>query len=389
YDVASLLAHRKTESGEEQVLVRFFGFADEEDEWVSARLSVRPRSLPCEGSECVAVLPGDVVLCFQEASDQALYFDADVRDVQRRRHDVRGCRCRFWVRYRHDNTEVRRIWHGTSGSDQALYFDADVRDVQRRLHDVRGCRCRFWVRYRHDDTECVRDVQRRRHDVRGCWCRFWVRYRHGITEVRWVCTNRGHTATHVSADVRDVQRRRHDVRGYRCPFWVRYRHDNTEGCAEEARCEGVLVPVLGAVSAQQQMPVVGADAGWGCRCRLWVQMPVGGADAGCGCRCRLGVQMPVVGADAGWGCRCRLWVLVSVVGALPAFETSQKSLPARQHREEEAWREEAEYQVERIHLPLLLTNPLPSFPPLPSFTLFPRSGGGASAQDLPKARDRV
>ncbi|CAI5457554.1 unnamed protein product, partial [Closterium sp. Yama58-4] len=105
YDVASLLAHRKTESGEEQVLVRFFGFADEEDEWVSARLSVRPRSLPCEGSECVAVLPGDVVLCFQEASDQALYFDADVRDVQRRRHDVRGCRCRFWVRYRHDNTE--------------------------------------------------------------------------------------------------------------------------------------------------------------------------------------------------------------------------------------------------------------------------------------------
>ncbi|CAI5530350.1 unnamed protein product, partial [Closterium sp. Naga37s-1] len=93
------------EGSECQVLVRFFGFADEEDEWVSARLSVRPRSIPCEGSECVAVLPGDVVLCFQEASDQALYFDADVRDVQRRRHDVRGCRCRFWVRYRHDNTE--------------------------------------------------------------------------------------------------------------------------------------------------------------------------------------------------------------------------------------------------------------------------------------------
>ncbi|CAI7809306.1 unnamed protein product, partial [Closterium sp. NIES-54] len=143
-----------TESGEEQVLVRFFGFADEEDEWVSARLSVRPRSLPCEGSECVAVLPGDVVLCFQEASDQALYFDADVRDVQRRRHDVRGCRCRFWVRYRHDNTEVSVVYNkrGHTAS-HALYFDADVRDVQRRLHDVRGCRCRFWVRYRHDDTE--------------------------------------------------------------------------------------------------------------------------------------------------------------------------------------------------------------------------------------------
>jgi len=43
----------------------------------------------------------------QEGSEQALYFDADILDVQRRRHDVRGCRCRFWVRYRHDQTEVR------------------------------------------------------------------------------------------------------------------------------------------------------------------------------------------------------------------------------------------------------------------------------------------
>ncbi len=42
----------------------------------------------------------------QEGNEQALYFDADILDVQRRRHDVRGCRCRFWVRYRHDQTEV-------------------------------------------------------------------------------------------------------------------------------------------------------------------------------------------------------------------------------------------------------------------------------------------
>ncbi|CAI7795115.1 unnamed protein product [Closterium sp. NIES-54] len=28
-----------------------------------------------------------------------------VRDVQRTGHDVRGRRCWFWVRYRHDNTE--------------------------------------------------------------------------------------------------------------------------------------------------------------------------------------------------------------------------------------------------------------------------------------------
>lgn len=45
-------------------------------------------------------------LLVQEGSEQALYFDADILDVQRRRHDVRGCRCRFWVRYRHDQTEV-------------------------------------------------------------------------------------------------------------------------------------------------------------------------------------------------------------------------------------------------------------------------------------------
>ena len=74
---------------------------------MDAQTAVRLRSLPCEGSECVAVLPGDIVLCFQEAAEQALYFDAMVVDVQRRRHDVRGCRCRFWVRYLHDNTEVR------------------------------------------------------------------------------------------------------------------------------------------------------------------------------------------------------------------------------------------------------------------------------------------
>jgi hypothetical protein len=82
------------------VRVRFAGFGSEEDEWVSVKNAVRQRSLPCETTECVAVLPGDLILCFQ-----ALYFDADILDVQRRRHDVRGCRCRFWVRYRHDQTE--------------------------------------------------------------------------------------------------------------------------------------------------------------------------------------------------------------------------------------------------------------------------------------------
>lgn len=42
----------------------------------------------------------------QEGKEQALYYDAHVLDAQRRRHDVRGCRCRFLVRYDHDQSEV-------------------------------------------------------------------------------------------------------------------------------------------------------------------------------------------------------------------------------------------------------------------------------------------
>ncbi|KAF8024125.1 hypothetical protein BT93_F1354 [Corymbia citriodora subsp. variegata] len=105
YDVSTFLAHRNLETGDPEVLVRFSGFGAEEDEWVNIRKHVRMRSLPCEASECVAVLPGDLILCFQEGKDQALYFDAHVLDAQRRRHDVRGCRCRFLVRYDHDESE--------------------------------------------------------------------------------------------------------------------------------------------------------------------------------------------------------------------------------------------------------------------------------------------
>lgn len=105
YDVASFLSHRSVETGDPEVLVRFSGFGAEEDEWVNVRMHVRQRSLPCESSECIAVLPGDLILCFQEGKEQALYYDAHVLDAQRRRHDVRGCRCRFLVRYDHDQSE--------------------------------------------------------------------------------------------------------------------------------------------------------------------------------------------------------------------------------------------------------------------------------------------
>ncbi|CAN6173938.1 unnamed protein product [Urochloa humidicola] len=105
YDVAAFLSHRLFETGEPEVRVRFSGFGAEEDEWINVRKCVRQRSLPCEATECVAVLPGDLILCFQEGKEQALYFDARVLDAQRRRHDVRGCRCRFLVRYDHDSSE--------------------------------------------------------------------------------------------------------------------------------------------------------------------------------------------------------------------------------------------------------------------------------------------
>ncbi|KAI5075348.1 hypothetical protein GOP47_0009424 [Adiantum capillus-veneris] len=104
YDVESFSGHRMVESSDplQEVRVRFAGFGPEEDEWVNVRTGVRQRSLPCEAAECVAVLPGDLILCFQEGSEQALYFDARIKEVERRRHDVRGCRCRFLVEYDHD-----------------------------------------------------------------------------------------------------------------------------------------------------------------------------------------------------------------------------------------------------------------------------------------------
>ncbi|KAF4394004.1 hypothetical protein G4B88_025973 [Cannabis sativa] len=87
YDVANFFSHRYLDSGDPEVLIRFAGFGPEEDEWVNVKKHVRQRSLPCESSECVAVLPGDLILCFQEGKEQALYFDAHVLDAQRRRHD--------------------------------------------------------------------------------------------------------------------------------------------------------------------------------------------------------------------------------------------------------------------------------------------------------------
>ncbi|XP_014500340.1 protein SAWADEE HOMEODOMAIN HOMOLOG 2 isoform X1 [Vigna radiata var. radiata] len=107
YDVEAFLAHRFLSTGEAEVHVRFVGFGAEEDEWINIKSSVRQRSIPLENTECSNLNVGDSVLCFQERRDQAIYFDAQIVEIQRRMHDIRGCRCLILIRYDHDNSEER------------------------------------------------------------------------------------------------------------------------------------------------------------------------------------------------------------------------------------------------------------------------------------------
>ncbi|KAG6420344.1 hypothetical protein SASPL_116869 [Salvia splendens] len=105
YDVDTFLSHRFHDSGEIEVQVRYIGFGPEHDEWVNVKKDVRQRSVALDLSDCHKVKVGDQVLCFQERKDQARYYDAHVVDIQRRLHDIRGCRCLFLIRYDHDSTQ--------------------------------------------------------------------------------------------------------------------------------------------------------------------------------------------------------------------------------------------------------------------------------------------
>ncbi|RDY00968.1 Protein SAWADEE HOMEODOMAIN-like 2, partial [Mucuna pruriens] len=107
YDVEAFLAHRFLSTGEAEVHVRFIGFGAEEDEWINIKSSVRERSVPLENTECCNLKAGDPVLCFQERRDQAIYYDAHIVEIQRRMHDIRGCRCLILICYDHDNSEER------------------------------------------------------------------------------------------------------------------------------------------------------------------------------------------------------------------------------------------------------------------------------------------
>ncbi|CAH9066464.1 unnamed protein product [Cuscuta epithymum] len=107
YDVATFLNYRVTHSGELEVRVRFAGFRNDQDEWVSIRKGVRERSIPLAPSECEKVEPGDLVLCFRENEDYgyALYCDAHIVEIERNPHDITACTCIFVVRYDFDNFE--------------------------------------------------------------------------------------------------------------------------------------------------------------------------------------------------------------------------------------------------------------------------------------------
>ncbi|XP_057773131.1 protein SAWADEE HOMEODOMAIN HOMOLOG 1-like [Salvia miltiorrhiza] len=105
FDVASFLSYRIFHSGDLHVRVRFSGFGKDEDEWVSVSKAVRERSIPLEHSECDKVSVGDLVLCFREAEDHALYCDAHVVEIERKVHDSSICTCVFAVRWDHDNVE--------------------------------------------------------------------------------------------------------------------------------------------------------------------------------------------------------------------------------------------------------------------------------------------
>ncbi|KAH1245034.1 Protein SAWADEE HOMEODOMAIN-like 2 [Glycine max] len=107
YDVEAFLAHRFLSTGEAEVQVRFVGFGAEEDEWINIKTSVRQRSIPLESTECSNLKIGDPVLCFQERRDQAIYYDAHIVEIQKRMHDIRGCRCLLLIHYDHDNSEER------------------------------------------------------------------------------------------------------------------------------------------------------------------------------------------------------------------------------------------------------------------------------------------
>jgi hypothetical protein len=82
----------------------------------------------------------------QEGSEQALYYDARIKEVERRRHDARGCRCRFLVQYDHDGVEVgylhslkcnlRKLCEPILCCHNSINFKLDVVEVLEITHSI-------------------------------------------------------------------------------------------------------------------------------------------------------------------------------------------------------------------------------------------------------------
>ncbi|XP_021275973.1 protein SAWADEE HOMEODOMAIN HOMOLOG 1-like isoform X1 [Herrania umbratica] len=134
YDVDNFLTHRFLSSGETEVRVRFVGFGAEEDEWVNVKEALRERSIPFEHTECHKVKVGDLVLCLQERRDQAIYYDAHIMEIERKMHDIRGCRCLFLIRYEHDGSEVK---HFHREYKKIVSFEAANTDVSSAFVSAR------------------------------------------------------------------------------------------------------------------------------------------------------------------------------------------------------------------------------------------------------------
>ncbi|PWA57274.1 Chromo domain-like protein [Artemisia annua] len=49
--------------------------------------------------------------------------------------------------------EISYFVSNSEKPDQPRYYDAQVIDIQRKLHDIRGCGCIFLVQYEHDKTQ--------------------------------------------------------------------------------------------------------------------------------------------------------------------------------------------------------------------------------------------
>ncbi|KAL9304432.1 hypothetical protein ACSQ67_021695 [Phaseolus vulgaris] len=111
HDIALFLNYRVLCTGELEVRVRYAGFGKEQDEWVNVKQGVRERSVPLAPSECHRVQDGNLVLCFLERDDYALYCDARVMKIQRRIHDPTECTCTFIVRFLHDHSEEGVSWN--------------------------------------------------------------------------------------------------------------------------------------------------------------------------------------------------------------------------------------------------------------------------------------